>query len=497
MAKRNKDFPDKTEEFNEQQRHDFINAFDDEFFWVKDESGSIRFSENLSEVTGFTPVELKSLEDIIHEEDISNYRKIKYETLDNLKTDFDIEFRITTKDDKIKWLRESVKIFYNANEKVVRTIGRVADVTRKKIDEINLNEVNNELKDQNIAKDSFLNLLSHDLRSPFTSILGFTEILLKESSLTEAERNEYLTHIYSSSEKLLQLINYLLDWSRLRAGKLKVEQQKINLQSLVYNCVSSLTGAAIRKNIEIKVEGDKSLKILGDERLLNIVITNIISNAIKFSKGESKVLVKTGKFNDDFAELIVIDEGIGIPDISKNKLFKIENMLSTTGTAGEKGTGFSLTLSKEIIEKHGAKLWFYSEEGKGSEFHITIPSSPNVILIIETDAEKLNELASFVKKNFNDYKVITAINPYEAINYSDSLQPSIIILSHALPLMNGAQIIETITRGKDHSELKVIVLYDSFAGEIKNIYKKFSKVIFIEKTAAENEVIKALRDLTK
>ncbi len=497
MARRNKNSTDHIEVLNDNQFKSLINVFNDEFFWFKDDSGSIYFSENITEVTGFSSDELKSLDDIILEDDIPQYRRAYNESLDNLRNELDLEFRITTKDDKIKWVKESVKIFYDDSGEILKSIGRVKDITREKLNEINLIVVNNELKDQNTAKDSFLNLLSHDLRSPFTSILGFTEILLKESSLTEAERNEYLTYLYSSSEKLLQLINYLLDWSKLRSGKLHVEQQKINLQLLAYNCVSSLTGTAVRKNIEIKVEADKSLKVQGDERLLNIVITNLISNAIKFSRSESKIIVKAVKFNDDFIEVVVRDEGIGIPDNNKIKLFKIENIFSTTGTAGEKGTGFGLTVSKEIIEKHNGEIWFYSEEDKGSEFHITIPASPNVILIIETDADKLNALASSVKKNFRNFKVITARNANEAINFTDSLFPSIIILSHQLPLMNGAQIIETITRNRDYSELKVMVFNDLFTRELKDYYKNLSKVIFLEKTAGENQVIKALQDLVK
>lgn len=496
MVRRNKNFPDHIEELNDKIQN-FINVFNDEFFWFKDNSGSIYFSENITEVSGYSSGDLKSLDDIVYEEDRSSYRKRYNASLDNLNTELDLEFRITTKDDKIKWVKENVKIFYDDSGEIVKSIGRVKDITREKLEEIKLIEENKELKDQNTAKDSFLNLLSHDLRSPFTSILGFTEILLKESSLTETERSEYLAYLYSSSEKLLQLINYLLDWSKLRSGKLLVEKQKINLQSLVYNCVSSLTGTAVRKNVEIKVEADKFLKILGDERLLNIVITNLISNAVKFSRRESKIIIKAKKFNDDFVELVVIDKGIGIPENNKINLFKIENMFSTSGTAGEKGTGFGLTLSKEIIEKHGGEIWYYSEEVKGSEFHITIPALPDIILIVEPDTDKLNTLTSAIKKTFRNFKVMTARNATEAIHFTDSLLPAIIVLSHQLPLMNGAQIIETITMNRENSELKVIVFNDSITPEIRDNYKRFSKVIFLEKPAEENQVIKVLQEFIK
>ena len=331
MLKTNKELSDRTEELSEKQLQTFINAFSDEFFWFKDESGSICFSENFFEVTGYTSTELKSLADIIHKDDRAQYRSIFNGIIENQRTAFAFEFRIAVKDDKIKWVRENIKISYDEKGNVKRMIGRVLDISEMKENEIKFNEINNELKNQNATKDRFLNLLSHDLRSPFTSILGFTEILLKEPALTEAEKTEYLTFIYSSSEKLLQLINYLLDWSRLKSGKLILNKQKINIQSLIYNCVSSLTGAAVRKNIEIKVETDKSLRILGDERLLKIVITNLINNAIKFSNMGSDVIIKAEKFNDDFIELIVADNGIGIPEGYKNKMFRIDNIFSTSG----------------------------------------------------------------------------------------------------------------------------------------------------------------------
>ncbi len=493
----NKKSPDYTEVLKNKQFQNFINEFEDEFFWLKDNLGQIYFSDNISKVTGHIPVELKSLEELIYEEDLSLYRKSVNNAFNNLKTEVYIEFRVITKENKRKWLKENIKIFYDENDKVEKTIGKVTDITREKTAEINLTLVNSELKDQNIAKDSFLNLLSHDLRSPFTSILGFTEILLKEPSLSESERAEYLTHINSSSEKLLHLINYLLDWSRLKSGKLKIENQKINLQSLVYNCVSSLTGAAVRKNIEIKVKGDKSIKILGDERLLNIVISNLINNSIKFSRGDSEIHIKTEKFNDELAELVVVDNGIGIPDENKIKLFKIEKMFSSMGTGGEKGTGFGLILSKEIIGKHGGELWFYSEEGKGSEFHITIPSSPEVFLIVESNPENLNMLSSIVKNNFVDYKIIAAKDSYSAINLSDGLNLIIIVLSHEIPLMSGDRVLETICGDKDHAEVKAIVLYDSITAELKNNYNKFGKIIFLEKKSLEDQLIKAVNDLLK
>jgi len=378
MAKSNLNSPNQAEELNSKKLQDFISVFNDEFFWFKDDSGNVNYSSNFPNVTGYSPDEINSISEIIIDDDKASYNKTFIEQQTNSRESFEIEYRVLTKEGKVKWLNESVKIFYNNFGEVLRMIGRVTDISRVKLNEIHLKENNAELKKQNSAKDSFFNLLSHDLKSPFTSILGFTEVLIRESEISISERNEYLSYIHSSSEKLLRFINNLLDWSKLQTGKLKIDPKRIDLQLLVYNCVSSLTAVAVRKKIGIKVDVDSKLRVDGDERLLNIVITNLISNAIKFSTYESKVFIKASQFNDDLAELIVKDEGAGIPDSNKIRMFKIESMFSTQDTNGEKGTGFGLTLSKEIIKRHSGNIWFNSEVGKGSEFHITLPLSHNI-----------------------------------------------------------------------------------------------------------------------
>jgi CheY-like chemotaxis protein/anti-sigma regulatory factor (Ser/Thr protein kinase) len=318
---------------------------------------------------------------------------------------------------------------------------------------------------------------------------------MKESALTEAERSEYLSYIYSSSEKLLQLINYLLDWSKLQSGKLKINARRLRIQELVYNCVSSLTGTAVRKNIEIKVEIGSTVKIFGDERLLNIAITNLISNAIKYSEKDSKVYIKVSRFNDSFAEFIVKDEGIGIPEEIKRKMFRIEKMFSTPGTVGERGTGLGLTLSKEIVERHGGDFWFYSEEGNGSEFHITLPVSSNIILIVEPDSDRRKSLVTSLEKESHNLRIISFANPYEAINNMDKIFPSVVITSHEMPLMNGAQFIETIVERKNRAELKIIILTDSVNEELKNIYGKLGDAVFLSKSVTAKKLSEAVHDL--
>ncbi len=470
----------------------FVGVFKDQFFWFTDNSGETYFSENLFDVTGYLTDEINSLQEIIYKEDIIDYKRTLSVLENNLsKDEIFFESRIVNKDKKIIWVDINLKIFRDDNDKINRRVGRAIDISEKKSKETRIENENENLRQQNSAKNKFLNLLSHDLKSPFTSILGFTEILMKEASLSESERDEYLSYIYDSSNKLLKLINYLLDWSKLQSGKLQIDSDHISVQGLVYNSVSSLTGTAVRKDIDIKVDIDNLLNIRGDERLLGIVMTNLLSNAIKYSQSKSSVYVKAAPFNENFIEFIVKDEGVGIPDKQKIKMFKIESMFSTEGTNGERGTGFGLTFSKEIIEKHGGELWFYSEEGKGSEFHFTIPSSLESILVVELEHSLRESVIKILKKEYSEKNIITqTVN--EVINNAGKIYPSIIILSHENPLINGAQLIATLFKSSNHSGLKIIVIVEEVNEELENIYKEFGGAVLVKKSNAKKQFAEAL-----
>jgi len=473
----------------------FISVFKDDFFWFTDNYNKTHFSENLFDVTGYSSDEIKSLQEIVYEEDLVEYKKNLYAFEEDLsKDEIILEFRIVNKSKETIWVNESLKIFRDESGKIIRLIGRVIDISGKKTIENQLKDDNETLKKENFAKNRFLNLLSHDLKSPFTSILGFTEILMKETSLTETERTEYLLYIYESSEKLLKLINYLLDWSKLQTGKLQLHSERINVQGLVYNCISSLTGTAVRKDIDIKVDIDNSLNVRGDERLLNIVMTNLLSNAIKFSHSESSVYVKVDTFNDNFIEFIVRDNGVGIPDKNKIKMFKIDSMLSTEGTKGERGTGFGLTFSKEIVEKHGGELWYYSEEEKGSEFHFTIPSSPDNILIVELELSLRDSIVKILEKEYPG-KLVISHSAYETVNNVDNVLPSVIIIPHETPLMNGAQLIKILFKKEKHPGLKIIVIVDEVTAELESLYNELGDVVLIEKSNARKHLTEALHQV--
>lgn len=445
---------------------DIASVFDDQFHYLLTISGEMLemfYSPGVKKVTGYNAEELVKFislgREMVYEDDIADVKKKlhKIETgkIGNLK----LLYRYVRKDGKLVWLKEQIKMDEIDGKKVFK--GLVVDVSEFKKTESDYGEIINSLSDEITARDNFLSILSHDLRAPFSSILGFTEILLSEAQLTDAERTEYLNYINDSSSNQLQLVNYLLDWSNLQTGRMKLEPQRVQAQSLVFNCISALTGIAMRKNIDIKVNVPESIFIEADERLMIQVITNLVSNAIKFSEEGKTIRISSDRFNQELVEFVIKDEGVGIPDTYHQRIFRFEKMFSTRGTKGEKGTGLGLSLVKEIIERHKGQIWFYSKERVGSEFHFTVPSSENTILLVENNPKDFVIIEEMIKENYPAFKFIGTDNGFEAINVVLKQHPSLIISSHDLPLMNGVQFVKSILRGDKKFYSPIIALIDT------------------------------------
>jgi PAS domain S-box-containing protein len=433
-----------------------LSSLQNEFLWYSagDKNDEIFYSGGIKNVTGYNPVEIKLLPfrilSLIHNDDLNEVKNSlrKFKSSQS-KTNLKLAYRIIHREGKVIWVSESINVERNENGEIVNWCGLVSDITDLKTSEERIKKSEEYFRNLNSAKDKFISILSHDLKSPFTSILGFVEILLNEPGLNEADRNEYLRYIYSSSQNQLQLINYLLDWSRLHSGKHKIDKRKIPIQEIIYNSVFNTTGAAVRKNIRIKVNIPDYLSIDADERLITQVIAGLLINAVKFSFENSNVEISAGIFNDDYVEIIIKDNGVGIPVQNKEKLFHIEKMFSTDGTKGEKGIGLGLTLAKEIINKHNGEIWFYSEEKKGTEFHITLPYLKDYILLVMSDSMEKNFIEQTIKNEYPSFNISVTNNGFEALNISMKNPPSLIVTDLNIPFMNGIQFIEML-KSTDH-----------------------------------------------
>jgi len=256
------------------------------------------------------------------------------------------------------------------------------DVTdRKKIEQA-LKESEAMLRESNATKDKFFAIIAHDLKNPFNTMLGFSNLLIKNfDSQDVQEQKQYLAYLNHDIQNTYKLLENLLMWSRSQRGTIDFYPEKENLFLLSEETISLLKRSAVNKSIELinKIPEDIYLKV--DKNMLSIILRNLTANAIKFTKKGGTIEIgcrhvetygRTSLQANTFFEIYVKDNGIGISKKKQARLFKISEEVSTKGTEGEVGTGLGLILCKEFVEKHGGKIWLESEEGKGSEFIFTL-----------------------------------------------------------------------------------------------------------------------------
>ena len=224
------------------------------------------------------------------------------------------------------------------------------------------------------TKDNFFSIISHDLRSPFDSILGFTEILKNEfEELTSEEIKLYLDSLYQTSRHIYSLLTNLLHYSRFQLGKIDFDQKSLQINLIINKVVETLEGSALKKEIKIKNFVKDDFTVYADEDMLNSIFLNLITNAIKFTDRGGKIEI-TAKKQNGFIEISVKDDGIGMDEDKIQKIFKLDRKKSTPGTENEVGTGIGLLIVKQFIEKQGGKISVTSKPSLGSNFTFSIPS---------------------------------------------------------------------------------------------------------------------------
>jgi signal transduction histidine kinase len=253
---------------------------------------------------------------------------------------------------------------------------------RSNIRRLQIEQLNSELAHLNADKDRFISILSHDLKSPFTAILGFLELLITDIRRFSIDQIEsHIKTINDAARNTYNLLDDLLMWTRAHSGKIPFYPVKLNICEIYNNVSETLLPQAEAKNIRIDFASSKpDLQVYADKDMLKGILRNLISNAIKFTPQGGRVKITASSQNGS-TEISVSDNGTGIKPEQQTSLFDISRMLSTTGTAGEKGSGLGLILCKEFIETHKGKIWFTSEPGKGSDFRFTLPDKKSNGLI--------------------------------------------------------------------------------------------------------------------
>jgi signal transduction histidine kinase len=243
----------------------------------------------------------------------------------------------------------------------------VQDVTERK-------KVELELQKLNLDKDRFISILGHDLRGPVNSIVGLLDILNENFSDMSIEEIKEIIHLVSQSTmNTSKLLDDVLLWATAKSGKMEFNPSIRNFTKDCRSIIELLQFTAAAKKIKIELLCEDSLTVFADKNMLDTVLRNLISNALKFTHegGEIKVLAKK---NPEATVISIVDDGVGIDAKDISKIFDKVQLFTSIGTNEEKGTGFGLKLCQEFVEKHGGKIWVESEVGIGTTFYFSLPN---------------------------------------------------------------------------------------------------------------------------
>jgi len=263
----------------------------------------------------------------------------------------------------------------------IGVVGTARDVTLTKqlenekshtLELLRKNEEN--LEKINAEKDKFFSIIAHDLRSPFSGFLGLTQIMAEDlQSLTMAEIQDISLSMKNSAVNLFRLLENLLEWARMRQGLIPFNPQMISLLPLIDESVSMIYESARGKQIEIIYDIPTCSLVFADRNILQTVIRNLVSNAVKFTPKGGRINILTKITGDQGVEISIKDSGIGMNSTMVDNLFRLDIQTNRLGTEGEPSTGLGLMLCKEFVEKHAGRIWVKSQEGKGSVFYFTLP----------------------------------------------------------------------------------------------------------------------------
>jgi signal transduction histidine kinase len=230
-----------------------------------------------------------------------------------------------------------------------------------------------QLKALNASKDKFFSIIAHDLRNPIAGFLNLTEILSSNFEVfSESESKKFIDVMNQASIQLYNLLENLLQWSKAQTNSITHEPKLISVKNMIENTIETLMVNIKNKNLKINLNVDEKLIAFVDENMITTVIRNLISNAIKFSHPNEKITIRCIQ-KDNLIEISVIDNGVGIKKEDHEKLFRIDQNVTTLGTSKERGTGLGLILCKEFVEKNNGNIRMESDLNKGSAFIFTIP----------------------------------------------------------------------------------------------------------------------------
>ena len=356
---------------------------------IVDKEGKFTFAnKTFADMLGYTSEELYKFSyfDIIYHEDLAKDREDYINLMNGKLRNYRTETRFVRKDRTTFWGNYSISPIQDQEGKIDFVIGIVVDIGDIKLTEQKLRVANEALGKAIAAKDKFFSIIAHDLKNPLTALLLSSETLLVYfDQFSRDKKKRAIDNIHEAGRHLERLLENLLQWARSQTGRLEYKPSEINLAEIIDRVVSLLSSSAKIKNIRLNSEIEEDIIVYADENMLQTIIRNLMSNAIKFTHRGGEVTVK-GKILNGYVEIAVIDNGVGISEEDIDKLFRIDLAFSKSGTNKETGTGLGLILCKEFVERHGGKIWVESQLDKGSEFRFTLPINSRTSLYKQNES---------------------------------------------------------------------------------------------------------------
>ncbi|MFN0188951.1 MAG: PAS domain-containing protein, partial [Bacteroidia bacterium] len=414
----------------------------------------------------------------IHEDDKTNFIDIFNATSRSGHKQM-LEFRIHVGEGKLKFIEARLRVSDYDNGKANKIFGTVVDITERKTVEQELIKARKVAEESSKAKELFLANISHELRTPLNGILGMSR-LLRKSSLSSVQRN-YTDVLHQTAENLLVIISEILDFTRIEEGKLTLEEVNFDPSRVADTAFNLQMFKAEEKDIVLRHKhlGNTSIpKVLGDPYRLSQVLLNLLNNAIKFTNyGEVLLTHQVIDQDSDYVEIqfTVRDTGIGIPLAHQSKIFESFTQIDSEGSK-QSGVGLGLTISKNIIEKQGGRIWVESQENVGSAFHFIIKYKkakltlePNRMSAIELqDLGTLNILLAednkvnvFITESMLTdwgFHVDVAGNGEEVLQLMEKNNYDLVLMDIQMPIMDGMETTKKIRELRDPAKSRVPVI---------------------------------------
>ena len=423
-------------------------------------------NEGFTMLTGYTESDIRgktSLELDIWVDPKARRGLLKRLDKDESVSNLEAEFR--KKDGSTTTGLMSASIVEIKGEKHILSITR--DISERKRQEQKLHEAMKKAEESDMLKSAFLANMSHEIRTPLNAILGFSQ-LIKEKMIEPDKLEKYIDIIITRSKNLLQIINDIIDISKIEANQLNIEIHEFSLNKLLYELFSQYEAELITQNKEsvklnFKADLDKAASyIKSDELRLKQIFTNLISNAIKFTENGR---IEFGyKVKGNQLEFFVNDTGVGIPEVAMHQIFERFRQADNSSTREFGGTGLGLAISKQLVEMLGGKIWVESEINKGATFYFTIPFIPvsqenkkgeddkeikldlsnKNILIVEDDNISMTYLEELLEPtNVNILKAYTGL---QAIDVFKSERIDLVLMDIYLPGISGNEATKQIKK---------------------------------------------------